>query len=761
MEVKFDRKSLLVDGKRKFIFSGSLHYFRHPSPEVWRDRLRKIKALGMNAVDIYFYWGYHSPAEGEYDFSGPRDVDRLLDLIEEEGLYLIGRPGPYICSEVDGGGFPGWLLAKNLNFRCKRDGKFVYDPEYMKYARQWFEQIVPKIARRGNLLLFQIENEYHFMPTPRGALAQVLKFCQKHFGSNFIFNLQMNALVQNALLFMHRRSFKSAGYRHSNRYFQELYAMARELGVKAPIFHNDVEMASSRMMDVDIAAIDTYPVKAFDRDWRGGGNPFAFVDLFEEAHNAHGKPCPLFVAEYQGGWFDLWGGKGYPYNRRHLGVDAMDLSLKSALAQGAALLNLFVAAGGTTFGYLPSPDVYTSYDYGAPITEGGRISARGRAARAFAEFVFRNEPELLEAEPDPAVSCDDPFVFCRARKLASGKRFVFLRNLSTRLHQVRLNLGGLTADLAPVSMTVLAVDSNGQVTDRSYPFTDASEDPLPEEVLPALSPWRFALASDPLDPDFDDRSWKALPAGSAMDLDSLGLHYGYAWYRGRFTGSLTSFRLDARHTWAAYLNGKLVRAYDNHGNRLANGEDFADTVQVNVPPALPAAGGNVLVILVESLGHDKGFLEDLKNPRGIVSLDTGGVPIQWRYRGGLLPGEAGLAPRLDFGAIKFKTESPASLPHSWPAEAQGVGVYQTTFVLDLKGPDDPAVGVRLSSAPEKANLYLNGHLVGRYWESLGPQKLFYLPPGFLNLKGQNHLAIAVWRWGQASGLGPVTLEVYP
>jgi beta-galactosidase len=88
-------------------------------------------------------------------------------------------------------------------------------------------------------------------------------------------------------------------------------------------------------------------------------------------------------------------------------------------------------------------------------------------------------------------------------------------------------------------------------------------------------------------------------------------------------------------------------------------------------------------------------------------------------------------------------------------------LYQTTFPLELKGPDEPAVGVRISRAPEKANLYLNGHLVGRYWESVGPQKLFYLPPGFLNLKGRNHLAIAVWRWGNDSGLGTVNLEVYP
>ncbi|OGP57202.1 MAG: hypothetical protein A2V67_03370 [Deltaproteobacteria bacterium RBG_13_61_14] len=762
MEVSFDRRSLRVDGQRRFILSGALHYYRHPSPEVWRDRLRKIKALGLNAVDIYFYWSFHSPAEGEYDFSGPRDVARLMDLVEEEGLYLIARPGPYICSEVDGGGFPGWLLAKrHLNLRCKRDGKFVYDPEYMKYVRQWFEQIVPPIAQRPNLLLFQIENEYHFLPTPRGQLAHALKYFQTRFSPNFLFNLSMNPLVQKALLYLHRRAFSSPDYRNSNRYFQELYQTARQLGVTVPIFHNDVEMANNRFLDVDIAGIDTYPIKTFDHDWRGRGNPFAFVDLFEQGHEAHGKPCPLFIAEYQGGWFDLWGGKGYPYNRRHLGVDAMDLSCKTALAQGAALINFFMVAGGTSLGYEMSPDVYTSYDYGAPITEGGRVSARGRALKAFAEFVFRNEQELLEAEADPAITADDPYVFCRARKTAGGQRFVFLRNLTTITHRARLNLGATSADLPPVSMTVLVVDPDGQVKDRSDPYADANEDPLPPVVLPSLWPWHFALVNGPLGPAFDDHAWKQVPAGAPLDLDALGVHFGFVWYRGRFRGNLAGFRLDARHTWAAYLNGRLLKAYDNHRNRLANGEDFADTIQVQLPPGWCVAGENLLTILVESLGHNKGFLEDLHNPRGIVSLDTGAVPVAWRFRGGLLPGETGLVPKVDFSALKLGEEAEVPLPHSWPAEAQGVGVYQTSFPLELKGPDEPAVGVRISRAPEKANLYLNGHLVGRYWESVGPQKLFYLPPGFLNLKGQNHLAIAVWRWGRDSGLGPVALEVYP
>src|SRR5512139_3315826 len=96
MNVTFDRKSLLIDGRRVFLRGGSFHYFRLPAPGLWRDRLLKIKRAGYNAVDLYFPWSYHSDAPGRYDFSGVRDVDYLLDLVEETGLYLIARPSPFI-----------------------------------------------------------------------------------------------------------------------------------------------------------------------------------------------------------------------------------------------------------------------------------------------------------------------------------------------------------------------------------------------------------------------------------------------------------------------------------------------------------------------------------------------------------------------------------------------------------------------------------------------------------------------------------------
>ena len=95
-----------------YLWSGEFHYFRLPSPELWRDVLEKIKAAGFNAVSLYFDWGYHSPAPGMYDFTGVRDVDRLLDMADELGMYVIARPGPYINAEVDGGGFPAWLTTK-------------------------------------------------------------------------------------------------------------------------------------------------------------------------------------------------------------------------------------------------------------------------------------------------------------------------------------------------------------------------------------------------------------------------------------------------------------------------------------------------------------------------------------------------------------------------------------------------------------------------------------------------------------------------
>src|SRR5450756_456850 len=100
--VSYDGYSLMIDGKRTYIWAGEFHYYRLPSPDLWRDVLQKMKAAGFNATSIYFDWAYHSPKPGVYDFTGVRDVDKLLDIANEVGIYVIARPGPYINAEVDG-----------------------------------------------------------------------------------------------------------------------------------------------------------------------------------------------------------------------------------------------------------------------------------------------------------------------------------------------------------------------------------------------------------------------------------------------------------------------------------------------------------------------------------------------------------------------------------------------------------------------------------------------------------------------------------
>src|ERR671932_472359 len=157
--VSYDHYSLKLDGQRLYVWSGEFHYWRLPSPDLWRDVLQKMRAAGYNATSIYFDWGYHSPKPGVYDFTGVRDVDKLLDIADEVGIYVIARPGPYINAETDGGGFPGWLTTQKGRARSSA-------PDYTEAYRDWLRRIDAIIARHqvtngtGSVILYQVENEY-------------------------------------------------------------------------------------------------------------------------------------------------------------------------------------------------------------------------------------------------------------------------------------------------------------------------------------------------------------------------------------------------------------------------------------------------------------------------------------------------------------------------------------------------------------------------------------------------------------------------
>jgi beta-galactosidase GanA len=326
-EVTYDHYSLLIDGRRVPLQAGEFHYFRLPSPGLWRDVMEKFEAEGFNAVSIYFDWAYHSPKAGVYDFTGVRDVDRLLRTAERAGLYVIARPGPYINAETTGGGFPAWL--KNVPGRARTSA-----PGYTAAYKDWLGHIDAILARHqvtrgGSVVLYNAENEY----------------------------------AANT----------------DRQYMEDIQTKARADGIDVPITHNQCCDNASWTTDwangqgaVQILGVDDYP-QSFDcpnvdTTWGPWGE-----GVTERAR----EDTPVFAAEYQAGSIDLLNA-GYEKCRQLTGVNYMKYFHKNNLINsGATAFSYYMGFGGTNWGWLSQPnDVYTSYDYGAQITENRQLTAK-------------------------------------------------------------------------------------------------------------------------------------------------------------------------------------------------------------------------------------------------------------------------------------------------------------------------------------------------------------------------------------------------
>ena len=764
MRVEFDRYSLRVDKQRVIVRAGSLHYFRLPARELWRDRIAKFKDAGLNAVDVYYPWNFHSERAGEYDFTDLRDIDHLHDLIERAGLWLIARPGPYICAEVDLGGLPAYLLRDpGVVLRCRRPAGFSYSIAYMAAVREWFAAIVPRIAARPNLLLFQIENEYS-VPAHLAALSSGLAdLLIRWLGAKRLARLASSPWLRRRALAAAQAPVDGFELGQRNAYMRELYDLSRRLGVRVPIFHNDVAALAGRQLDVDMLAIDRYPITSFERDWRA--QPATFDDFAgdEDALDAHGRSAnPVFYPELQAGWYDGWGGTGYAHLRERLGADAIDATTKAALAARGTLWNYYVFCGGVTFGYLSSPDVYSSYDYGAPIGESGATDARYEAVRNLNRFLAEHEADLAETEPDPdyARSCAQQF----CTRVGQARRYVFLRNPTRERVELRLPEAE-RAWLAPWETQIRVYDKATAAlvsVSPELPAAASGARALPP-LLPRLERWRFSNASPQIAPGYDDAAWQPIPARALernrLDLDALGLHYGFVWYRGTCDGGLDRLVLDARHVYAVWIDGTLVASGDQLRNTLGVGADGARARRVDLRRVRAREEGrHTIVILVESLGHNKGFADDGANPRGIVTLDTGASRVRWRFRGGLIRGERGLTPVVDFAGVERSGMQELVLPHGWTGAPEGVGLYETSFRLESIDPKHTSLALAFDPGRGKANLYLNGWLIGRYWPERGPQRRFWLPWGVLSPDDENHLAVAVWKRGARAALGKLRLE---
>ena len=811
MDIAYDRYSLIINGKREFIRSGAMHYFRLPSQSLWEDRLFKLKAAGYNAVDLYFCWGYHSPAQGVYDFTDIRDVRRLLQITQELGLYVIARPGPYINAEYSGGGFPGWLLAKTqLPLRNRREGAFEWSEEYMGYVREWWERIIPILNEAPNIILMQIENEYATLEVEPD-------------------------------------------------YMRAMYDMTRELGVKVPLFHNDLYVAGLYEDIVDIYSFDNYSVTQFETDWREMPEVFQVLDHVEDNLREFCQERPLMAAELQAGWFGTW--KGYKYEKitELLGREHIGISTKSLLGQGLSIFNHYKAIGGTNWDYTGSIETYTSYDFGAPISEAGTNTERLFEAKAINYFLQSFDftaTDRREAFPQP-LSHPECFYGVRSPKGLPETYWLFLRNLTyepriltvgeqypvtvrpfevlTLPYRVPLKSGyeltfcttealyqnervlvlkadrPLTACLScPASTSVFTVERNAEdvallesaqgsltfhcpelpegelrhlqvgdlniillgqhlvdtfwveedgelvagpemrLRDGAYALAQDNREyyrisadgtsvgrlelPRSETVdIPPLRNWQI-LDDAPELRALKELNAQFLPVAShSPDFDANGLYEGSAWYRLPLQGEKPeTITVNARHIWAAFLNGELV----GHGHQLVviYGMAHPQPTVLKVPESAWKPGGeNELLIFVNGLGHPKGFHDDAQTPQGLLSLLVDGRDCSQSL--GILGDTYSQRPDLQVPAL-----DPAIFSRS------PVVLMQTEFVLpESEGMEIPW-GLKLQDVDfERIDIRLNGRLVGRYWRDCRRQEMFYLPEGILDTRpgAKNRLQLVI------------------
>jgi beta-galactosidase GanA len=371
-KVSWDEHSLMVDGKRIVVWSGEVHPFRLPNPSLWRDVIQKMKAVGFNGIAFYFDWGYHSPAPGVYDFNGIRNVERAIEIAEEEGMYIIARTGPYVNAELTGGGYPGWMFRNRAEARTD-------DPVYLAASDEWMTQINAIIARHqvttggGNIIAYQLENELG-------------KVEPKHV-----------------------------------RQMEHLAKKARADGITVPFFHN----AAGRLPDwtpkdstapwanagpTDIYAFDGYP----------GGSCNVFADpsgpnkapdwgIYAQPGKKPGSlsspKTPGFAAELGAGWFDYWGSNGtYECTAERQGKGYQRVFYGTNLINRITIHNVYMTFGGTSWGWLAGPVVYTSYDYGAPISEDRGVRPKALALKQQGMFVQAAEQAVAQMDKGPAIA---------------------------------------------------------------------------------------------------------------------------------------------------------------------------------------------------------------------------------------------------------------------------------------------------------------------------------------------------------------------
>ncbi len=332
-----------LDGKPFQIISGEMHYARVPRA-MWRERFRMAKAMGLNTITTYVFWNLHEPKPGVYDFSGQNDIAEYIREAQQEGLYIILRPGPYVCAEWEWGGYPAWLL-KDHDIKVRTP-----DPKFMEPAKRWMKRLGQELAplqigNGGPIIAVQVENEYGSYGNDHDYMEQV------------------------------KDSVIASGF------------------TKAMLYTADGPGLIPRGGLPELPAVANF-------------GPGDAVKAFEQVKKIRPQG-PFMCGEYWAGWFDHWGEKHQATDGTKQAAEigwmlSQGYSISIYLFHGGTNFGWMNGANTSRARY--QPDV-TSYDYDAALDESGRPTPKYALFRdAIAKATGKTPPAVPAVAPAQTIA---------------------------------------------------------------------------------------------------------------------------------------------------------------------------------------------------------------------------------------------------------------------------------------------------------------------------------------------------------------------
>ena len=598
-KISYNSRSLIINGKEIFIYSGAFHYFRCPK-ELWGERFQTIKEAGFNTVETYIPWNRHELQKpddlkdfSKIDFS---EFESWLTMAEKYGFYVIVRPGPYICAEYDRGGYPGWLTT----LRPEKPKQWMWfrsdDPLYILWTEHWMKafcsfisshQVTRRAPNSGGVILLQLENE----------------FSHVYFSAESKVN-SIKSLVNTAL---------------SN-------------GIEIPMIACETpEISQSNDAVLKNNIFETrnfypyYNVKSIKRNL--------------EALRVEQPDAPLMTTELQGGWFPfVWQPQTFKpqedfYPEGITPAQIQNLTLY-CIQNGQTLLNYYMLFGGTNYDGSESKDMQTSYDYGAPIREHGGVGEKYQHVKAIGLMLQEHGNNLLHSVLSTTVQTNsgNREVEIALRKTPDDKKYIFIRNDNPKkgysgVAEVKEKNWSVSFNykLEPFESKILCLvpgetnPANGEWLPKE----------LPAIIRPKNLPDSIYISNISYKNDLLPTEWKPVKLGQSL-LD-LGVYDNrYVYYKVVFdvTSDFIKKGNTVLRTTYPYLHAGSLdskgKGLADHVGVLLNGKrielkEYGLPGDYIIPSSLLKKGKNEVLAIYENTGYAKEFVF-MEKEAGILNI---------------------------------------------------------------------------------------------------------------------------------------------